>query len=238
MAAQPLRYKPRLRLPRPKVYSNPQPHPNPPAATTFLRPRQKKKQYTYVDDDSNRLLTVDFGEGTDEDGFWEKGHFEERFPGVQNPWSGASRSAPYDQKFYVVMNVAVGGVSGFFPDDVVSVPGGRRGRVVYLVKGGFVWARRGGGGERSIMYWLLGALVNLTKYGCRPPRIPTKALRGTYGAPPRLQGFPSDRARGGGVSSLRSLFRRVQPQNVCCFPAPHLRCRAARCGPTAIRMLP
>ncbi|CAN0420528.1 unnamed protein product, partial [Hapterophycus canaliculatus] len=73
-------------------------------------------QYTYVDNDSNRLLTVDFGKGTDEEGFWAKGNFEERFPGVENPWSGADASAPYDQKFYVVMNVAVGGVSGFFPD--------------------------------------------------------------------------------------------------------------------------
>eukprot|EP00752_Nemacystus_decipiens_P007385 g6605.t1 len=80
----------------------------------------EKEMYTYIDDDSNRVLTVDFGKGTDKEGFWEKGHFEERFPGVQNPWSGADRSAPYDQKFYVVMNVAVGGVSGFFPDDVGS----------------------------------------------------------------------------------------------------------------------
>lgn len=40
---------------------------------------------------------------------------------MQNPWSGADPAAPYDQKFYVVMNVAVGGVSGFFPDGVVSV---------------------------------------------------------------------------------------------------------------------
>lgn len=65
------------------------------------------------------MLTVDFGEGSDEDGFWEKGDFEERFPGVENPWKGAKPIAPYDQKFYVVMNVAVGGVSGFFPDGEV-----------------------------------------------------------------------------------------------------------------------
>lgn len=76
-------------------------------------------QYTYVDDDTNRVLTVDFGKGTDEEGFWEKGHFEKMYPGVENPWKGADVSAPYDQKFYIVMNVAVGGVSGFFPDGVV-----------------------------------------------------------------------------------------------------------------------
>ncbi|CAM9956145.1 unnamed protein product [Scytosiphon promiscuus] len=78
----------------------------------------ENEMYTYVDEDSNRLLTVDFGKGTDEEGFWAKGDFEKRFPGVENPWNGADASAPYDQKFYVVMNVAVGGVSGFFPDGV------------------------------------------------------------------------------------------------------------------------
>ncbi|CAM9435429.1 unnamed protein product [Ectocarpus sp. 12 AP-2014] len=78
----------------------------------------ENEMYTYIDDDSNRVLTVDFGEGSDEDGFWEKGDFEQRFPGVENPWKGANPIAPYDQKFYVVMNVAVGGVSGFFPDGV------------------------------------------------------------------------------------------------------------------------
>lgn len=62
---------------------------------------------------------MDFGKGTNEEGFWAKGDFEKRFPGVENPWNGADASAPYDQKFYVVMNVAVGGVSGFFPDGLV-----------------------------------------------------------------------------------------------------------------------
>ncbi|CAN0135126.1 unnamed protein product [Ectocarpus fasciculatus] len=76
----------------------------------------ENEMYTYIDEDSNRVLSVDFGEGSAEDGFWEKGGFEERFPGVENPWKGANAIAPYDQKFYVVMNVAVGGVSGFFPD--------------------------------------------------------------------------------------------------------------------------
>ncbi|CAN0463584.1 unnamed protein product, partial [Ectocarpus sp. 12 AP-2014] len=43
----------------------------------------ENEMYTYIDDDSNRVLTVDFGEGSDEDGFWEKGDFEQRFPGVE-----------------------------------------------------------------------------------------------------------------------------------------------------------
>lgn len=63
---------------------------------------------------------MDFGDGTDEEGFWEKGQFAARYPGMRNPWKGRGVAAPYDQRFYIVMNVAVGGVSGFFPDHVVS----------------------------------------------------------------------------------------------------------------------
>ncbi|CAM9391044.1 unnamed protein product [Laminaria digitata] len=74
------------------------------------------QMYTYVDSDDNRLLTVDFDVGSSEEGFWKKGHFDDRFPGMSNPWTGRGAAAPYDQRFYIVMNVAVGGVSGFFPD--------------------------------------------------------------------------------------------------------------------------
>ncbi|WAR07073.1 BGBP-like protein [Mya arenaria] len=44
--------------------------------------------------------------------FWQKGGF-----GGSNPWAGGSHMAPFDQPFYLILNVAVGGTSGFFPDD-------------------------------------------------------------------------------------------------------------------------
>jgi len=39
--------------------------------------------------------------------FWEKGEFDS--VGAYNPWSGSSNAAPFDQPFYIILNVAVGG---------------------------------------------------------------------------------------------------------------------------------
>ncbi|CAH2992139.1 unnamed protein product [Chilo suppressalis] len=49
-------------------------------------------------------------------GFWEFGGFNRH--NVENPWRFGSRMAPFDQKFYLIMNLAVGGTNGFFPDGV------------------------------------------------------------------------------------------------------------------------
>lgn len=35
---------------------------------------------------------------------------------VHNPWEGQARNAPFDQDFYFIFNVAVGGTNGYFPD--------------------------------------------------------------------------------------------------------------------------
>ncbi|KAF9569993.1 hypothetical protein EC968_002352 [Mortierella alpina] len=65
---------------------------------------------TYVDD--NLVLNVTF------DDMYQKG----KFPSwVENPWKG-SKTAPFDQEFYIIMNVAVGGASGYFPDNVGDKP--------------------------------------------------------------------------------------------------------------------
>lgn len=49
--------------------------------------------------------------------FWEHGHFEERGGGKRfNQWKGATPLAPFDQEFYMILNLAVGGTNGFFPD--------------------------------------------------------------------------------------------------------------------------
>jgi beta-glucanase (GH16 family) len=53
---------------------------------------------------------------TAEGGFWERGGFDEREPGRDNPWKRHGKIAPFDQEFYVIMNLAVGGVNGFFSD--------------------------------------------------------------------------------------------------------------------------
>ncbi|XP_063448889.1 beta-1,3-glucan-binding protein-like [Mytilus trossulus] len=57
-------------------------------------------------------------------GFWELGDFDKNAPGMDNPWRGSSKMAPFDQEFYLIMNVAVGGV-GYFPDTWRNTPSGK-----------------------------------------------------------------------------------------------------------------
>lgn len=45
-------------------------------------------------------------------GFWELGAFDKVY---NNPWAGRNKMAPFDQEFYIILNVAVGGIS-YFPD--------------------------------------------------------------------------------------------------------------------------
>lgn len=54
-------------------------------------------------------------------GFWEKGDFEALLPGTNNPWAG-SKMAPFDQEFYLSINLAVGGRDAF-PDDAINSSG-------------------------------------------------------------------------------------------------------------------
>ncbi|KAI9282436.1 concanavalin A-like lectin/glucanase domain-containing protein [Umbelopsis sp. AD052] len=62
---------------------------------------------TYVD--NTTLLQVAF-----EKPFWERHTFPDW---ATNPWKGSETSAPFDQEFFLIMNVAVGGTNGYFPDD-------------------------------------------------------------------------------------------------------------------------
>ena len=42
---------------------------------------------------------------------------------LQDPWAnGTLNVAPFDQPFYLIMNVAVGGTNGWFPDGVGGKP--------------------------------------------------------------------------------------------------------------------
>jgi beta-glucanase (GH16 family) len=65
--------------------------------------------YTYLDNESNKVLQVDFTKQS----FWERGQFPSSF---DNPWLGQPNAAPFNQEFYLVLNLAVGGTSGYFPD--------------------------------------------------------------------------------------------------------------------------
>ncbi|XP_053681606.1 beta-1,3-glucan-binding protein-like [Sabethes cyaneus] len=61
--------------------------------------------------DDQVLRRIDAGTG-----FWDRGGFVTQSPASENPWMHASVMAPFDQEFYLIMNLAVGGANGFFPD--------------------------------------------------------------------------------------------------------------------------
>eukprot|EP00794_Sanderia_malayensis_P012291 gene12291-13556_t len=58
-------------------------------------------------------------------GFWKIGNFEESHPGSHNPWVNGAKMAPFDQEFYVIMNVAVGGNTFFFDSFQPKKPWGK-----------------------------------------------------------------------------------------------------------------
>uniref|UniRef100_A0A6P7FLZ2 Beta-1,3-glucan-binding protein-like n=1 Tax=Diabrotica virgifera virgifera TaxID=50390 RepID=A0A6P7FLZ2_DIAVI len=49
-------------------------------------------------------------------GFWQLGNFSTN---TANPWAAGTKMAPFDQEFYFIINVAVGGTS-WFPDNYVN----------------------------------------------------------------------------------------------------------------------
>lgn len=69
---------------------------------------------TYLDTPDNIVLNVPINKG-----FFDKGGWS---PSTFNPWRGAGINAPFDQEFYIILNVAVGGVAGYFPDGIGGKP--------------------------------------------------------------------------------------------------------------------
>ncbi|KAJ8019722.1 Beta-1,3-glucan-binding protein [Holothuria leucospilota] len=55
-------------------------------------------------------------------GFWDYGGFSADNPGIDNPWvNSTNKLAPFDQEFYIILNVAVGG-TGYFSDTFTNSP--------------------------------------------------------------------------------------------------------------------
>jgi len=69
------------------------------------------------DVDGQQILHVDPGTG----GFWQYGDFDVNIPFADNPWQEGDKLAPFDQEFYIIMNVAVGGTN-YFSDDYENQP--------------------------------------------------------------------------------------------------------------------
>lgn len=64
--------------------------------------------------DNELVLYIPVGSG-----FWERGGFQNS--GLPNPWVNATPMAPFDQEFFLIMNLAVGGVN-YFADHFVNTP--------------------------------------------------------------------------------------------------------------------
>jgi beta-glucanase (GH16 family) len=80
--------------------------------------------YTYVDNDSNKVLKVNWTVPTSSGNyFYDQANFASLR--ADNPWQyGSHRGAPFDQEFYLILDVAVGGASpgvlgsaSYFPED-------------------------------------------------------------------------------------------------------------------------
>ncbi|KAF8911326.1 concanavalin A-like lectin/glucanase domain-containing protein [Mucidula mucida] len=80
----------------------------------------------YVDSRLHAML--DLGVRKEKQSFFERGNYPETAQNgssevvVPNPWEFGSWMAPYDQDFYLIINVAAGGTSGWFPDGVGDKP--------------------------------------------------------------------------------------------------------------------
>ncbi|XP_049779843.1 beta-1,3-glucan-binding protein-like [Schistocerca cancellata] len=61
---------------------------------------------------------------TDE-GFWAYGGFNTNVPTAENPWRYATKMAPFDQEYYIIINLAVGGTNGYFPDNAQNTGGNK-----------------------------------------------------------------------------------------------------------------
>ena len=70
---------------------------------------------TYLDSENNTVLSFPISKS-----FWELGGWAS--PPWNNPWTGSGNSAPFDQRFYLVINVACGGTNGYFPDGQGNKP--------------------------------------------------------------------------------------------------------------------
>jgi len=71
--------------------------------------------YTYVDTPAQIILNVTFDQS-----FWQRGGWTNT--NYNNPWYGRGNSAPFDQEFYLIFCLAVGGQNGYFPDGIGNKP--------------------------------------------------------------------------------------------------------------------
>nr|AEE89455.1 beta-glucan recognition protein [Tapes literatus] len=80
-------------------------------------------KYVLIWDEDHISISIDDTEVlnvTPQTSMWEFGELDK--DGVENPWAAGTKMAPFDQEFFLILNVAIGG-TGFFPDKFVSPVG-------------------------------------------------------------------------------------------------------------------
>lgn len=90
-------------------------------AHTFGLEWSEKYLFTYIDDRLLEALYVPFTKP-----LWPQGYFEastQNGTRVVDPWSQTGNpSTPFDQKFYLILNVAVGSTNGWWTDGTQGKP--------------------------------------------------------------------------------------------------------------------
>ncbi|KAH6669868.1 concanavalin A-like lectin/glucanase domain-containing protein [Halenospora varia] len=87
----------------------------------------EKYIFTYL---NSRLLQVFFltFNSNGHKNMWQRGNFGQDIvnnSALHDPWSQTGRAnTPFDEDFYLILNVAVGGTNGYFPDKVGNKPWG------------------------------------------------------------------------------------------------------------------
>ncbi|KAK3396659.1 concanavalin A-like lectin/glucanase domain-containing protein [Sordaria brevicollis] len=87
---------------------------------TFGLEWSEKYLFTYVDSRLLQVLYTNFNKP-----LWQRGNFPQVENGTRtiDPWGHTGRlNTPFDQKFYLILNVAVGGTNGWFEDQVMGKP--------------------------------------------------------------------------------------------------------------------
>jgi beta-glucanase (GH16 family) len=82
----------------------------------------QKYLFTWVNNNLLQVLYTNFNEP-----LWERGGFptfDSNGTRLTDVWSteGTGNSAPFDQEFYLILNVAVGGTNGWFQDGIMGKP--------------------------------------------------------------------------------------------------------------------
>lgn len=76
--------------------------------------------YSYIDTRLLQIMYVNFNKP-----FWSKGNFpsaDSNGSRIDNPWAAGGPQTPFDQDFYLILNLAVGGTNGWWEDGEQGKP--------------------------------------------------------------------------------------------------------------------